>query len=178
MVRWLGVLALAWPFLEIVSLVWAADFVGLATVLILVLIAGLGGILLLRKTGFDAIQKLRSSLEQQIEPGHSIIDTACFAAAAILLIVPGFFSDFIALCLLLPLTRNWLLRLTARHFDTHVYRGKAYRDGMVEGEFVVVSQSSNDNKTNSGETKSEARRVTESPESRAKSKVIDVEDES
>jgi len=77
-----------------------------------------------------------------------MIDAAVMVTAGILLIVPGFFSDLFALLLVLPVSRNFLLRRMARHFETRIYRGGAYststgpfeRRGttIIEGEFEVV----------------------------------------
>ena len=48
-------------------------------------------------------------------------------------------SDALALILLLPSTRHWLLRRTAAHFETRVYRST----GALHGEFTVVPEDDN-----------------------------------
>ena len=61
--------------------------------------------------------------------------------AGLLLIVPGFVSDFLALILILPVTRNLLLRHAATHFETRIYRsGGAPRGShtVIEGEFEII----------------------------------------
>jgi UPF0716 protein FxsA len=137
MTRWIGLLALALPFLEIAGFVWIGSRLGLAFTMIWVLGAMVAGLLLLRRTGMQAVGRLRAALAEGTEPGHSMLDAACFAAAAMLLIVPGFFSDALALLLMLPVTRAWLLRRTAAHFETRVYR----RTSTIDGSFTVVSES-------------------------------------
>lgn len=136
MTRWIGFLALALPFLEIAGFVWIGSKLGVALTLIWVMGAMLAGLLLLRRTGMQAVGKLRAALAEGTEPGHSLLDSACFTAAAMLLIVPGFFSDALAVILMLPVTRAWLLRRTAAHFETRVYR----RTGTIDGSFTVVSE--------------------------------------
>ena len=136
MTRWIGLLALALPFLEIAGFVWIGSKLGVALTLIWVMGAMLAGLLLLRRTGMQAVGKLRAALAEGTEPGHSMLDAACFTAAAMLLIVPGFFSDALALILMLPVTRAWLLRRTAAHFETRVYR----RSGTIDGSFTVVDE--------------------------------------
>lgn len=135
MMRWIGLLAIALPFLEIAGFVWIGGRLGLPLTLLWVLAAMVGGLLLLRRTGLQAVSRLRAAMEAGTEPGHSMLDAACFAAAAMLLIVPGFFSDALALILVLPVTRHWLLRRTASHFESRVYK----RSGVIHGEFTVVS---------------------------------------
>jgi UPF0716 protein FxsA len=144
MMRWIGLLACALPFLEIAGFVWIGSKLGLAFTLVWVLGAMVAGLFLLRRTGMQAVGKLRAALADGTEPGHSLLDAACFTAAAMLLIVPGFFSDALALVLMLPVTRHWLLRRTATHFETRVYRRpgspSGQEGGTIEGSFTVVSE--------------------------------------
>ncbi len=136
MMRWIGLLACALPFLEIAGFVWIGSRLGLVFTLVWVLGAMVAGLLLLRHTGMQAVGKLRDALADGTEPGHSLLDAACFTAAAMLLIVPGFFSDALAVLLMLPVTRHWLLRWTASHFETRVYR----KSGTIDGSFTIVSE--------------------------------------
>jgi UPF0716 protein FxsA len=134
MARWLAALILAWPLLEIVALVQLAEAIGLALTLALVAGAFLAGFALLRRTGLQAITRLRLALERGEEPGHTLIDAACFALAAILFIVPGPISDAAALVLMLPVTRSFLLRRIARRFEA----GGPARHSVIKGEYIVV----------------------------------------
>ncbi|MBA4099171.1 MAG: hypothetical protein C0484_20690 [Rhodospirillum sp.] len=140
MLRLIGFIAVALPFLEIAGFVWLGGKLGVLLTLVWVIAAMLAGLALLRHTGLQAVGRLRAALAEGKEPGHSIIDAACFAAAAILLIIPGFVSDALALVLLLPATRHWLLRRTATHFETRVYRST----GTIPGEFSVVPENDSD----------------------------------
>ncbi len=140
MTRWIGVLACALPFLEIAGFVWIGSRLGLPFTLAWVLGAMVAGLFLLRRTGMQAVGKLRAALADGTEPGHSLLDAACFTAAAMLLIIPGFFSDALALLLMLPATRHWLLRRTASHFETRVYRRPGQQGGTIDGSFTVVSE--------------------------------------
>lgn len=96
--------------LEIVVFVWVADRIGLGLTLVAVVGSAFIGLWLIRRTGLDMIGKLRLTLAQGQEPGHSLVDGACFVIAGLLLILPGFFSDLVAILLMLPITRNWLIR--------------------------------------------------------------------
>ena len=162
MLRLIALTATALPFLEIAGFVWLGGKLGIVLTLAWVIAGMVAGLALLRHTGLQAVGRLRAALEQGKEPGRSIIDAACFAAAAILLIIPGFVSDALALVLLLPVTRHWLLRRTATHFETRVYRGT----GVIHGEFTVVPE--NDGDAAQTETK-------DRPRIKDDSKIIDVE---
>jgi UPF0716 protein FxsA len=166
MLRLILLVAAALPFLEIAGFVWLGSKLGVALTLFWVLAAMVAGLALLRHTGLQAVGRLRAALAEGKEPGHSLIDAACFAAAAMLLIIPGFVSDLLALILMLPITRHWLLRRTAAHFETRVYRGPGRAGGVIHGEFTVVSE--NDKDAAEGEDK-------EPPRLKDERKIIDVE---
>jgi len=140
MARLIVLTALALPFLEIAGFVWLGSKLGVVLTLALVIGSMVAGLALLRHTGLQAVGRLRAALAEGKEPGRSIIDSACFAAAAMLLIIPGFVSDALALILMLPVTRHWLLRRTAAHFEARVYRGA----GVIHGEFTVVPENDQD----------------------------------
>ncbi len=96
--------------LEIIVFVWVADRIGLGLTLLAVVGSAFIGLWLIRRTGLDMVAKLRLTLAQGQEPGHSLVDGACFVVAGLLLILPGFFSDLMAIVLMLPMSRNWLIR--------------------------------------------------------------------
>lgn len=102
--------------LEIAGFIWVADHIGLGLTLLAVLASAFLGLWVIKRTGLDMIAKLRLTLGQGQEPGHSLVDGACFVIAGLLLILPGFFSDILAGLLMLPVTRNWFIRRLARQF--------------------------------------------------------------
>jgi UPF0716 protein FxsA len=144
MLRLIALTAIALPFLEIAGFVWLGSKLGVGLTLLWVIAAMVAGFALLRHTGLQAVGRLRAALAEGKEPGHSIIDAACFAAVAMLLIIPGFVSDLMAAILLLPVTRHWLLRRTAAHFEARVYRGPGGAGGVIHGEFTVVPENDRD----------------------------------
>jgi UPF0716 protein FxsA len=166
MLRLIALTATLLPFLEIAGFVWLGGKLGVALTLLWVIGAMLAGLALLRRTGLQAVSRLRAALAEGREPGHSIIDAACFAAAAILLIIPGFVSDALAAFLMLPMTRHWLLRRTAAHFEARVYRGT----GMIQGEFTVVPEDGSNGAKNGPEDGSKS-----PPRIKDERNVIDVE---
>jgi UPF0716 protein FxsA len=144
MMRLLVALICLLPFLEITGFVVIGGRIGLGLTLLWLLAVGMLGLALIRHGGLNALIRLQSALNEGREPGHSLIDGAVMVAAGLLLIVPGFFSDFFALILLLPATRNFLLRRMAHHFETRVYKAGgagspgARRTTIIEGEFEII----------------------------------------
>lgn len=151
MIRLLAVMFLTLPIIEIAGFVVIGGKLGLGLTLLWVLAAAVLGLALIRHGGLNALTKLQTALDQRREPGHSLIDGAVMVVAGLLLIVPGFFSDFLALILVLPATRNFLLRRAATHFETRIYRPgggteERRRAGhtIIEGEFEIIEPDSDD----------------------------------
>jgi UPF0716 protein FxsA len=150
MTRFVTLTAVLLPFLEIPGFFLVSRWIGIIPMLALVVAGVVAGIMVLQRVGINAVVNLRLALARGEEPGHTLIDAACFALGGFLLTVPGFISDILALGLFLPWTRNYLLRRAARHFDVRVYGagvaggGFGARPesrsggGVIEGEYSVV----------------------------------------
>jgi UPF0716 protein FxsA len=99
----LGILAL--PLVEIALFIVVGNAIGLWATLGVVLLAGFIGALALRWQGLSTVSRLRSSINGGQLPAQSVADAMMIGLAGVLLIIPGFFSDIVALLLLLPPVR-------------------------------------------------------------------------
>ena len=66
-------------------------------------------------------------------PIHEIISGASIAIAALLLIIPGFFTDLIGFLLLIPFTRKIILKLVLKNRSQSEVN---HDDGAIDGEIV------------------------------------------
>ena len=125
--------AIALPLMEIAGFVLVGKALGVLGTLGLVLLSGLVGVLVLRAKGMALPFQLRAALERGELPGRSIADAMLVAIAGVLLIIPGFVSDIVALLLLLPPVRSLIYRLLSRNltvvssYDAAAGRGPSYR---------------------------------------------------
>jgi UPF0716 protein FxsA len=116
---------LAFPVLEIFTLVQVADIIGWWLLLLWLLIAALIGGRLLRGVGLDAPARLLAALQSGQSLGASLWYGFIPFIAGILLIFPGVISDVIALILLLiPVRRSGM--------------PPAANDEVIEGEWHEV----------------------------------------
>jgi UPF0716 protein FxsA len=150
MTRFLTLTAVLLPFLEIPGFILVSAWIGVVPMLLLVLGGVVAGILVLQRVGINAVVSLRLAMAKGEEPGHTLINAACFALGGFLLTIPGFISDLIALVLFLPWTRDYLLRRMTRHFVTRGYVSPGFGPGfapggqqrpsgtVLEGEYSVV----------------------------------------
>ncbi len=96
------------------------------------------GAALLRRQGFRTLARARARLARNESPVDELADGAALAAGALLLLVPGYFTDALGLMLMLPPVRRSLLRRLAR-------RAAARRAGpqdatVIDGEYRVLNE--------------------------------------
>src|SRR6476620_9555063 len=90
-------LLLAVPIAEIALTVTIADAIGAGPTLLLLGAGLVLGALLLRSRGLGMLARARTAMERGETPLPEIFDSVCVAVAGILLMIPGFLSDAVAL---------------------------------------------------------------------------------
>ncbi len=108
MLRYLPVFLLAGFVLEIASIIWVGDALGVIATLLLLLAGGIIGVSLFKSAGVNAAEVLRSPVQDPSLNRGLAGDTLIRVGAGLLFMVPGFFSDGLALLLFLPPVRRWL----------------------------------------------------------------------
>ena len=73
------------------------------------------------------------NLYQNKMPIYEIMSGASIAIAALLLIIPGFFTDLIGFLLLIPFTRRIIFSLVLKKKSQSEFR---HEDGTIDGEIV------------------------------------------
>tara|TARA_Y100001935_G_C16977312_1_gene347024 strand:+ start:14 stop:436 length:423 start_codon:yes stop_codon:yes gene_type:complete len=122
------------PALEIFLMIKIGGEIGAINTVALIILTAILGIYYARIQGIRTLKSGITSVYQNKAPIYEIISGASIAFAALLLIVPGFFTDFIGLLLLVPLTRNFLLKLTLTHKDLN--KEKKSDKKVIDGEIV------------------------------------------
>lgn len=141
MLRFLPVFLLAGFVLEIASIIWVGDALGVIATLLLLLAGGIIGVSLFKSAGVNAAQVLRSPVQDPALHRGLAGDTLARVGAGLLFMVPGFFSDVLALALFLPPVRSWLRgRMKVETFGAGATRpGYARRDApVIEGEAIEI----------------------------------------
>lgn len=129
----LGLLVL--PIVEIALFIKVGQTIGLWPTLALVIGAALFGAMLLRQQGLSVVNQLRGNISAGQLPARTIADTMMIGLAGLLLILPGFLTDILALALLLPPVRSWIyggLASRVTVVDTASYRSQRDpQDGRI-----------------------------------------------
>lgn len=79
--------------------------IGGGAVVLIMFATAIIGIFLVQKQGRETIDRLRYHVENRRLPVFEMFEGLCLFLAGLLLIVPGFFTDIVALLLLVPVMR-------------------------------------------------------------------------
>ncbi len=100
------------PIIEIFLLIEIGGEIGALNTIMLIFLTAIVGIYFARIQGMQTLKSGIENLYQNKAPIYEIIAGASIAIAAILLITPGFLTDFFGFLLLIPLTRNIIFKIT------------------------------------------------------------------
>lgn len=135
---------LLWPLIEIALFVLIGGAIGVWWTLLVVVGTGFVGVVLLRRLGLGSAERLRGQMQQMRDPVGTVGDGVLKALAGLLLILPGFLTDFLGALLLLPPLRAALVGALARRVTVASMqsdRPARRSDGIViDGEFVEVDR--------------------------------------
>ena len=88
--------------------------IGALNTLALIFLTAIIGIFYARIQGIQTLRAGLINIYQNKTPFYELISGASIAFASLLLIVPGFFTDFIGFLLLVPTTRNIMFKILLR----------------------------------------------------------------
>jgi len=120
------------PLIEIYLFIKIGSYIGAFNTISLILITAFVGVIYARYEGFNTLRSGVSQLVKNELPIYEIISGAALTFAAMLLILPGFATDFIGLTLIFPPTRRLLFRSFSNKNSNKKYQNKS---DYIEGEF-------------------------------------------
>jgi len=133
---WILLLILiGWPVLEIAVFIQVGEAIGLLYTIVLFIGAGAFGLLLLRAEGLSLLMRAQRQMNEGVVPVNEAFDALCLVAGGVLLILPGFVTDLLALLLFLPPVRAALRGLLVRWADTRGRRARAGPGLVIEGDY-------------------------------------------
>ena len=99
------------PALEIYLLIKVGGHVGAFNTVALIFLTAVIGIYFAKHQSMQTFKSGMVNLYQNKMPIYEMMSGASIAIAALLLIIPGFFTDFLGFILLIPFTRKILLKM-------------------------------------------------------------------
>lgn len=124
------VLVIFFPLIELMFLLIMGKSIGVMNTVIVILLAGFIGIVLAKREGINTLKRASEQMRNGQIPGPEILDGICILIGAVLLVIPGIFSDFLAFLFLIPFTRKFMKPVVIYWLNKLIAKGR----------FVVINR--------------------------------------
>lgn len=132
--RWLPLLLIfLLVYIEISLFIKVAAVFGVAVTLLLVVLTSCVGVSLVRNQGIKTFVQIQQKLAAGESPAAEMVKSVSLMLAGFLLLVPGFFTDFLGLLLLLPPVQKSLMLKLMPHISIHRSGGWGQKGGTANG---------------------------------------------
>ena len=128
------------PIVEIYLFIKIGGYIGAFQTIFLIIITAVIGVIYARYEGLNTLKSGFSQMIRNEIPAYEIISGAAITFAALLLIIPGFATDFLGFILIFPITRKFILNRISKNFKNK----KTEKNNFIEGEYEDIEN--NDDK--------------------------------
>ena len=120
------------PILEIFLMIKIGGEFGAFNTVILIFLTAIIGIYFAKLQGIKTLRSGMVHLYQNKLPVYEILSGASIAIAALLLIIPGFFTDLMGFIFLIPFTRKIIFSIALKKKNVDINKN----EDAIEGEIV------------------------------------------
>ena len=99
------------PLIEIYFMIKIGTVIGAFNTILATLLTAAVGLYFVRLQGISTLYSAANTIRNNEEPLKEILNGFCLMIAAIFLIIPGFFTDSVGVLLLIPFSRNLILKI-------------------------------------------------------------------
>ena len=128
------------PVIEIYLLINIGSKIGAFTTIFLIITTAVVGVYYAKYEGLKSLKSGFSHLSNNQSPTYEMLSGAAIAFAAVLLIIPGFFTDLFGFLLIFPITRKIIFKTLSNKF----YKQKRQNNNFIDGEYEDIED--NDDK--------------------------------
>ncbi|BAJ03676.1 FxsA family protein [Shewanella violacea] len=121
------------PVIELNVLIRVGESLGSWTTIGLVFFTAIVGVSLVRSQGISTLMQVQEKLSRGEAPGQEIVEGMMLAVAGLLLLMPGFVTDFIGLLLLTPFTRIPVAGFLYKRMQVKVAANGGFQAGFGPG---------------------------------------------
>lgn len=116
------------PIIEITLLINVGQWIGVWYTVGLVLLSAFIGVNMLRIQSLSTLMRARQRMDQGEIPGQEMGEGIVLAVGGALLVTPGFVTDVIGFCCLIPFTRRALIRFVSQRMTViATHQGPSHR---------------------------------------------------
>ena len=127
------------PIVEIYVLIKIGSQIGAFTTIFFILTTAIVGVYYAKYEGLNTLKSGFIQISKNETPAYEVISGAAIALGAILLIIPGFVSDFLGFLLIFPISRKLIFYKLKKRF-------KSKNNKFIDGEFEDIREDDNDRK--------------------------------
>tara|TARA_B100000700_G_C14602653_1_gene649837 strand:- start:230 stop:655 length:426 start_codon:yes stop_codon:yes gene_type:complete len=125
------------PVIEIYLLINIGSKIGAFTTIFLIITTAVVGVYYAKYEGLKSLKSGFSHLSNNQLPTYEMLSGAAIAFAAVLLIIPGFFTDLFGFLLIFPITRKIIFKTLSNKF----YKQKRQNNNFIDGEYEDIEDS-------------------------------------
>ena len=122
------------PIIEIYLFIKIGSQIGAFNTISLIFITAIIGIIYARYEGINTFKSGLSQLIKNEVPAYELISGAAIALGALMLIIPGFATDFFGFLLIIPITRKLIFGKLSKKFN----KGEKKQESFIEGDFEEI----------------------------------------
>ena len=123
------------PILEIYLFIKIGSQIGAFNTILLIFLTAIIGIYYAKYEGLNTIRSGFMQIVKNQTPAYEIISGAAIAFAAILLILPGFATDFLGFLLIFPITRKLIFGNLSNKFKK---KDQVNEKNFIDGEYEEI----------------------------------------
>ena len=124
------------PAIEIYLMIKIGSQIGAATTILLIFFTAILGIYYAKYEGLKTLRSGFIQISKNEPPTFEMMSGAAIAFAAILLIIPGFATDFLGFVLIFPISREFIFKKFKNKFKSQ----KNERNNYIDGEYEDIEE--------------------------------------
>ena len=128
------------PAIEIYLFIEIGGKIGAFYTISLIFLTAFVGIYYAKYEGFNTLRSGMSQMMRNELPLYEIVSGAALAFGALLLIIPGFATDFIGFLMIFPPTRKIILNRYSKKYK----KEKKFKEDFIEGESEDIDNKKNE----------------------------------
>jgi len=122
------------PAIEIYLFIKIGGQIGALTTIFLIFSTAVLGVYYAKYEGLNTLKSGFSQLSKNETPAYEVISGAAIAFAALLLIIPGFATDFFGFLLIFPISRKFIFK----NFSKKFIKERKKKNNFIDGEFEDI----------------------------------------
>lgn len=111
------------PIVELYLLIEIGSVIGTLNTVVIILVTAIAGAQLAHSQGIEALRKIQQELAEGHLPADELFNGILVLIGGVLLLTPGFFTDFAGLSCLIPFTRDLWKKLIKNHIKKKLDSG-------------------------------------------------------